>query len=203
MDAMPDLVAPVVPAGRLRDQAQPELFIDELTLRPWRPSDASAVVRAYQDPAIQQWHVRSMSLDEAQRWIASWFERWLAETGAGWAVFDEEEQLLARMSLRTVNLTEGVGEVAYWVLPEARGRDVAHRALRSMSRWFFVQVGLQRLELAHSTRNAGSCRVAVKAGYVLEGTKRQQALHRDGRHDMHLHARLQGDADDTSPNGPN
>jgi len=49
MVVMPDLVAPVVLAGRLRSRAQPELFIDELTLRPWQPVDAPAVVRAYQD----------------------------------------------------------------------------------------------------------------------------------------------------------
>ena len=44
--------------------------------------------------------------------------------------------------------------------------------------------------------------MAAKAGYVLEGTRRQQALHWDGWHDMHLHARLQGDRDDYAPGGP-
>jgi hypothetical protein len=29
---------------------------------------------------------------------------------------------------------------------------------------------------------------------VLEGTKRSEAVHSDGRHDMHLHARIRGDA---------
>lgn len=100
------------------------------------------------------------------------------------------------MSLRSVNLDEGQGEVAYWVLPEARGRGVAPRALQAMSTWLFDHVGLHRLELAHSTRNTASCRVATKAGYLLEGTKRQQTLHGDGWHDMHLHARVQGDSDD-------
>ncbi len=201
MVVVPDLVAPVVPAGRLRDQSQPELFIDELILRPWRSPDAPNVVRAYQDPSIQQWHVRTMSAPEAQLWVASWSERWATETGAGWAVCDDDG-LLARMSLRSLDLVEGLGEVAYWVLPEARGRSVAPRALRAMTAWLFVHVGLHRLELAHSTRNAESCRVATKAGYVLEGTKRQQAQHRDGWHDMHLHARVHGDPDEGAPRGP-
>ncbi len=194
MVVVPDLVAPVVPGGRWRDQCQPELFIDELTLRPWRSADVPDVVRAYQDPAIQRWHVRAMSDHEAEEWVATWPERWAAETGAGWAVCDDEGPL-ARMSLRALDLAEGTGEVAYWVLPEARGRGVAPRALRAMSTWLFVHVGLHRIELAHSTLNTGSCRVATKAGYLLEGTKRQQALHQDGWHDMHLHARVQGDAD--------
>jgi RimJ/RimL family protein N-acetyltransferase len=47
--------------------------------------------------------------------------------------------------------------------------------------------------LNHSTRNNASCRVAVKSGFLLEGTKRSDAVHSDGRHDMHLHARIRGD----------
>jgi len=191
MADVPDLAGPAVPAGRLRDQTQPTLFVDELTLRPWQAADASAVVRAYQDPDIQRWHVRTMSEREAAEWVASWPRKWAEETGAGWAVCDDEG-LLARMGLRALSLAEGVGEVAYWVLPEARGRSVAPRALRVVSAWLFVHAGLHRIELAHSTLNIGSCRVAIKAGYALEGTKRQQALHQDGWHDMHLHARVQG-----------
>lgn len=200
MTAVPDLVAPVVPAGRLRDQSQPELSVDELVLRPWRALDAPHVVRAYQDSSIQQWHVRTMSQLEAELWVRSWAERWATDTGAGWAVCDEDG-LLARMSLRSVDLVEGLGTVAYWVLPEARGRSVAPRALRVMTAWLFDHAGLNRLELEHSIRNGGSCRVASKAGYVLEGTKRQRALHQDGWHDMHLHARVKGDPDGCAPGG--
>jgi len=118
MVVVTDLVAPVVFPGRLRDQSQPVLLVDELTLRPWRSDALLDVVRAYQDPAIQRWHVRTMSDREAEEWVASWPERWAAETGAGWAVCDEEGRL-ARMSLRALDLAEGMGEVAYWVLPEA------------------------------------------------------------------------------------
>jgi ribosomal-protein-alanine N-acetyltransferase len=41
--------------------------------------------------------------------------------------------------------------------------------------------------------NPVSCRVAENAGYRLEGTKRAEAMHADGWHDMHLHARLSDD----------
>ena len=36
-------------------------------------------------------------------------------------------------------------------------------------------------------------RVATRAGFRLEGTKRGDALHADGWHDMHLHARVSCD----------
>lgn len=187
---MPQLVSPAVPAGRLRSLVQPALTVDELVLRPWRASDASRLVEAYDDPAIRQWHARSMTEAEAHEWIASWPERWNAETGADWAVVDEAGELVGRVGLKTLSLHNGAGEVSFWVMPAARGRRVAPRALSAVTDWMFSEVGLERIELVHSTRNEPSCRVAAKAGYPYEGTLRHQALHADGWHDMHLHARV-------------
>ena len=83
--------------------------------------------------------------------------------------------------------------VGYWVLPAARGAGVATRALTALTVWALDEIGFHRLELDHSTRNHASCGVATKSGYLLEGTKRSAAVHDDGRHDMHLHARILGD----------
>lgn len=189
---MPDLVPAVVPAGRMRNQPQPTLQAGELTLRPWDLSDADAVVEAYRDPGIQQWHARSMSHAEAHAWLSSWSDRWRAETGAGWAI-TQYDALVGRVGLRSISLPEGTAEIAYWTMPAARGRNIAARAVRAVSTWTFQSVGLHRLELSHSTRNVPSCRIAAKAGFSYEGTRRQQAMHQDGWHDMHLHARLAAD----------
>jgi RimJ/RimL family protein N-acetyltransferase len=59
------------------------------------------------------------------------------------------------------------------------------------TRWAF-DVGFRRLQLEHSTQNPASCRVAEKAGFAAEGTRFGAALHADGHHDMHTHARLAG-----------
>jgi RimJ/RimL family protein N-acetyltransferase len=83
MIGMPHLVFPVLPAGSLARFEQPVLTGAGLVLRPWRAEDAPAVAAAYEDPAIQLWHARSLSLDEAADWIGQWPRRWQAENGAG------------------------------------------------------------------------------------------------------------------------
>ncbi|SCL31686.1 Protein N-acetyltransferase, RimJ/RimL family [Micromonospora rhizosphaerae] len=171
---------------------QPEIHAEGLLLRPWQPSDRPAVVAAYADPAIQRWHCRSMTDDEAHDWIAAWPDRWRGETGAGWAVLDARN-VVGQISLRRVALAEGLAEVSYWVLPDARGRRVATRALTALAAWCFDTLKLHRAELCHSTANVASCRVAGYAGFAAEGTKRREGRHADGWHDMHLHARLAGD----------
>jgi [ribosomal protein S5]-alanine N-acetyltransferase len=190
---VPTLADPVVPPGSLLRLTQPVLVVDELVLRPWHLDDVPAIVAAYQDPEIQRWHVRSMTEPEAEIWALSWADKWRAETGAGWAVVDQDA-VVGRTGLRALDLAEGHGEAAYWVIPSARGRNIAARALSAVSAWMFGSVGLHRLELEHSSANPASCRVARAAGFSDEGTRRRSVHHLDGWHDMHLHARLSDDA---------
>lgn len=181
----------------MSSRAQPVLTAGQLQLRPWAAADSPVLVAAYADPDIQRWHVRSMSDHEARVWVASRAQRWGQERGADWAV-TRDGRVAGRIGLRTVALAEGWAEVSYWVLPAARGAGVATTALQALSRWCVQELGLHRLEVAHSVHNAASCRVAAAAGYALEGTKRSQARHADGWHDMHLHALLA----DPSPEAP-
>jgi RimJ/RimL family protein N-acetyltransferase len=168
-----------------------------IVLRPWQPEDVPAVVAAYGDPAIQQWHARSMDEDEALEWITSWEQRWQQETDCGWAVANDEG-VVGQISLRSVNLDGGLAGISYWVMPHVRGQHIAPRALTAVTQWAFEVLGLHRIAIDHSTRNPASCRVAQRAGYIAEGVKRSQALHADGWHDMHQHARI---ATDPAPRG--
>ena len=186
---MPVLVEPALATGHLARLVQPVLTTADLTLRPWLATDVDAVVAAYDDPDIQRWHVRSMTTDEARTWIEHWSARWQQETGAGWAV-EAAGVVVGQISLREVDLSDACVELSYWVVLEARGKGVALAALDAVTEWAFDHAGMVRAELAHSTSNPASCRVATKAGYLPEGTARRQALHVDGWHDMHHHARL-------------
>ncbi|SDO70893.1 Protein N-acetyltransferase, RimJ/RimL family [Streptomyces sp. cf386] len=150
---------------------------------------------AFQDPEIHRWHVRAADSEaEVGGWIEEWVRAWAEERAPQWAVADADtDGLLGRVALREIHLDDGTAEVAYWTTAEARGQGVAARATTTLARWALDDIGFHRLELLHAVRNEASCRVAAKAGFLLEGTKRSSALHRDGWHDMHLHARVQGD----------
>jgi [ribosomal protein S5]-alanine N-acetyltransferase len=193
---VPLLVGPALPAGSLRVLEQPRLDVDpHLALRPWRPQDAPAVRAAFACPDIQRWHVRRMDTDgEALAWIEAWPGRWRDETDASWAIVDgRDDRPVGQVGLRHVTLFEATAELSYWMVPAARGRGMAGRAVETMTRWSFGALGLNRLYLQHSTANTASCRVAGKAGYRLEGILRDAMLHADGWHDAHVHARLRTD----------
>lgn len=208
---MPLTAEPVVPAGRWDGSSQPTLAVDGLVLRPWLREDAAPVRAAYDDDAIRRWRARTMAdEDEAAAWIEGKNAAWRAGTAGEWAVVvpaahvGEPAQegspsvggsgrLVGRAALTHLNLFEGYAALAYWVVPEARGRRVAVRAGTEVLRWAFEDLGLHRVEVEHSTGNPASCRGAELLGCRAAGVRRGHALHADGHHDMHLHARLRTD----------
>ncbi|MHA3703001.1 GNAT family N-acetyltransferase [Jatrophihabitans sp. YIM 134969] len=193
MRDVPAHAAPALTVEQWRSSGQPSLTADGLTLRPWTPADVDTLVAAYADPGIQRWHVQDMTAEEAAAWVLTRAERWDTGTGADWAVTSVSGENLGRIAFNRVDLWEGASEIAYWVLPAARGRRIAPRALGVLADWGFHEAGLHRLFLRHAVDNQPSCRVAAHAGFALEGTLRGSGRHADGWHDMHLHARLASD----------
>ncbi|MGW2659864.1 GNAT family N-acetyltransferase [Nocardia tengchongensis] len=191
---MPRSAPPIVAAETFTRAVQPVLPVgDGLVLRPWLRRDGPEVYVAFQDPAIARWHVRTAdTVEEVGDWVDAWARSWSSGTAANWAVADSRSgRLMGRASLHHMELWHGEAEVAYWVVPAARGRGIAPRAVEALVGWAFEVAGFHRIELRHSVHNIQSCSVAHKSGFVLEGINRSAGLHTDGWHDMHLHARIQ------------
>lgn len=193
MGRMPRLIPPVVEAGSMAESVQPELTSTAgLLLRPWHHDDAAAALLAFADPEIQRWHFQRIDdLDEARTWIESTHAGWKAESSANWAIIEAgAEEPAGRVGLTKVDLAAGWGEISYWVLPTARGRGLASRAVSALASWAFDGLGLHRIDIEHSVENAASCRVATRAGFTAEATLGSALLHEDGWHDVHLHAKV-------------
>lgn len=162
--------------------------------------EAAAMLRGLNDPEFQRWNVmdKPMTTREDALDYFTRLERLRTEgRGTAYAVTDAATGvLLGQISLRAIVPTLREARVGYWVLPEARGRGVARRALALLSRWAFQEAGLHRVELGHADGHLASCRVAEHCGYRPEGLLRE-ALFADSTldryRDVHLHARLAGD----------
>ncbi|BCJ64305.1 hypothetical protein GCM10009779_13570 [Polymorphospora rubra] len=168
-----------------------------LTLRPWRPDDADAVLRACQDPAIGRWTtVPSPYLPEhavgfvAERAPAGW----AAGTGAPFAVCDAATgEVLGSCGLVSLDRAAGQGEIGYWTAPWARGRGVAVRATRMVARWAFESVGLRRLVWRAEVGNHASRLVALRAGFTMEGILRRDVRRGHGDTDSWIGSLLPDD----------
>jgi RimJ/RimL family protein N-acetyltransferase len=175
--------------------APPDLRDGTLALRPPRPDDAAWVTAACRDPESHRWLPALPSpytAADARRWIAQTEAQWEAGRGAPFAIMTARgDEGLGSIELRL--LEPGLGEVGYWVSPEARGRGVATGALRLVAGWAFGELEIERLQLTTHPDNAASQRVAERVGFRREGILRRWTVARDGRRDAVMFSLLAGE----------
>jgi RimJ/RimL family protein N-acetyltransferase len=166
----------------------PVIEAGPLTLRPFREADIPWVCAVSQDPEIQRNLAEVFSpyrMEHAAYFVqrvalASWDDGRRAEfvvqdagTGAP----------LGRAGLDLRPHDPGTAEIGYWMAPPVRGRGVATAAVRALCRWAFPQLGLALIEWRCEVGNVASCRVAEKAGFLIEATLRARLVHRGLRVD--------------------
>lgn len=149
-----------------------ELRTQDLILRPPRVQEAAQALQLLSDPDVALWNPAPAVTDHGT--AVAWCQR-----GADWSsghhatfsiVGSSEDRLLGNVSLFAIDTEQATAQIGYRVVPAARGRGVATAALRAVSEWAFADRLLLRIELHHAVDNVAACRVAVKAGYALEGT---------------------------------
>ena len=173
----------VVPAG-----GPPRLEGDGFVLRAWSLDDGDALRAAAADPLIVAWNPFTMKTQaDLEAYVLN---RSTGLDNVGWAIADPAtDEVLGYLSVHSIDVANACGEVGYWVVPAARGRGLAGRAVGLLTAYATSEMGLARLELYHSLANERSCAVAEKAGYACEGVRRSGYRYADGTlHDEHLHA---------------
>src|SRR5262249_44059261 len=98
------------------------------------------------------------------------------------AIADAETNVfLGLVMLHGFRWPSAQAEIGYWVLPEARGRGVAARAVGLVTRWALEDLGLSRIEAYVPVGNEASLRTIERGGYTREGVVRAV---RDSRREM-------------------
>jgi RimJ/RimL family protein N-acetyltransferase len=173
---------------------QPTLTGAHVRLRPWRADDVDAVCAACQDAEIQRWTQVPVpyAREHAEEFVGSIAPDSWARGGGLFAVELADGGSLAG-SIGLFPPRDGFAEAGYWTALEHRGRGFTAEALGLLTTWAFEDVGLRRVELVVDPDNAGSRRVAERAGFRAEGLIRQRFLHRGQPSDVVLYSLLASD----------
>lgn len=146
-----------------------------VTLRLKQDTDIEPIVEATRDPLIPRYtrvpqpntakHVR-------ERLQVSAGERERGE-GIHLLITDAaDDALLGAVSLHGIDYENRLAEIGYWVASSARGRGVATRAVKLISRHGFDVLPIERIGIGADPENEASCRVAERAGFTREGILR-------------------------------
>lgn len=166
-----------------------------ITLRPWAPADASFLLEASADPAIQRY-----SLTRSRPFTAVEAQEQLRDGGAYTLTTDASGRpsgsLVIADAVTGVPLGQcgidgwssgDVAQIGYWLAPTVRGRGITTRAVVLLANWLFA-LGASRVFLTVLEDNLPSIAVAKRAGFLLEGPSGQHSVWRGRRHDVLLFA---------------
>jgi RimJ/RimL family protein N-acetyltransferase len=147
---------------------EPPLTDGVVTLRPPNEGDLPAIEHRIADPEVLRWvgpvEYSARQILELNR------SRWAEGTCATFSISDPKDDCGGHVWVELQG--SGRGSVGYWLLPEARGKGLATRSVRLISRWALRELQLSRLSLITETSNERSQRVAERSGYVREGVLR-------------------------------
>jgi RimJ/RimL family protein N-acetyltransferase len=163
----------------------PQLCDDAVRLRAWCDADVPAARRATDDPLVLRFtRVAPGQTDEdLRRFISGHEPARIAGEALELAIADTAcDAFLGAVSVMHFEWAHSRAEIGYYVVPDARGRGVATRAVGLLARWALRELGLARLALFTDPDNIASQRVAERCGFAREGLLRSFE-ERNGRRD--------------------
>jgi RimJ/RimL family protein N-acetyltransferase len=175
---------------------------ERVSLRPVTLDDADAIVAQCIDPDVRQWTTVPLEYgeDDAVAFITGHaHDCWARGEGAAFAITGPDQAYAGSMEIRVG--TGDTGDVGFATGPWARGRGYTSAALARLCRWGFNDLGLYRIEWRAHVGNEASRRVALRAGFRMEGVTRAGARQRGEHRDTWTGAMLAPDATDGRADG--
>ncbi len=180
------------------------IYGERVRLRAIEREDVPRFVRWFNDPEVRQYLTmyRPLSRAEEERWVESLASRredivLAIEVRAGdqWVHIGNVGLHRIDWKNRTATLGIVIGEREYW------GKGYGTEAVRTMLRYAFGELGLNRVELETYSFNPRAIRCYEKVGFRREGVRRQ-ALYRNGKfHDVILMGILRDEFEEVNDGG--
>ena len=158
-----------------------ELDIGEWKIRSLTLADAPAIA-TYADNRKIWLNVRDQlpfpyAEEDAKTWIRQVQDH---ESETTFAIASAEEAIGGIGFILQGDVYRKSAEIGYWLGEPFWGQGIATRAVRTLTEYAFENFDLNRLYAGVFEWNPASVRVLEKAGYTLEG-RRRQAVIKDGR----------------------
>ena len=158
----------------------PELADEKIRLRPWRISDAPALVEAWSDPEVTgRFPVPDQrDLGDAERWIDGWESRRRVGLALDLVVTEiPDDSVLGEVGISHIDPNRRAALVGWWLFVGSRGRGLASRAVTLVAGWAFGSGWLDALVAEIDADNDRSTRIAARCGFELLTERDARQVH--------------------------
>ncbi|KAF2838598.1 eIF2A-domain-containing protein [Patellaria atrata CBS 101060] len=152
-------------------------------IRPYHPNDAEPMAKQADNPNISQWMTNAFpskyTVEAGRKWITMCLTEpekpnFVITTNPGEGRDPSEGLIIGSCGLKPgSDVHTHTAEIGYWVGEEYWGRGIASAACQLLTDWTFRnKPEMTKLQIAFYSGNKGSEKVAIKNGFVYEGTLR-------------------------------
>jgi len=166
-----------------------------VVLRAWQDGDTGAVEQASQDARIPTGTTvpAVYTPEEGLAFVHRQRGRYTSGEGISFAVAGVLHDVAVGLVVLMRRPQQGVLGIGYWVVPQARGRGLARRAVGLATRWALDDAGAARVEGWVDPANLPSQRTLLRNGYLREGLLRSFMEFDGVRSDLVVYSRLPTD----------
>ncbi|GAB3836195.1 GNAT family N-acetyltransferase [Hymenobacter jeollabukensis] len=165
----------------------PELRTARLTLRPWHPDEAPAVLQLIEQDRARLTRdfpktTRAVQDEASARvFIEIWDADWLIGKGIQFGIWPQgAEAPVGFVSVRNIEWEVPKAELAYLLSRAAEGQGLMHEAATAVIDWAFRTLGLERVYCHADPENQRSAALAQRCGLRREGLLRNNFRGGDG-----------------------
>lgn len=149
---------------------------EQIRLRPLRDDDLPVLEAWWEDPEwqpLQRFSVRPQPNGSNLAMIREWTANKDA-SGAGYCIESlESGELVGQITLWGIQLPERAARLAIQIGPDFVAQGFGTDAVRTMTRFGFLAMGVNRIQLETFAYNDRARRAYARAGFVEEGVRRE------------------------------
>ncbi|NCA66760.1 MAG: N-acetyltransferase [Clostridia bacterium] len=164
----------------------------ESMIRSWRIEDAEALALAINNKKIME-NLRDgipypYTVDDAKDYIRDMLDGEKKNRQYAFAITLDGKAIGSIGIFRKDNIHRYTAELGYYVAEPYWGKGIVTQAVTEICDYVFANTDIMRIFAEPFARNIASCRVLEKAGFILEGTLRKNAVKNGEALDMRLYA---------------
>ncbi|CAG4969949.1 GNAT family N-acetyltransferase [Novilysobacter luteus] len=155
----------------------PRLQTARLCLRGFVESDFEGLYALHSNPrAMRYWSFPAWTdASQAQGYFVSALQGRDPGRMLCWAItLRGADALIGTATLASIDRGQGRAEIGYALHPDRWGQGLAQEAVHAVLGHAFDGLGLRRVEADIDPRNAASCRLAERMGFIREGLLRER-----------------------------
>lgn len=163
----------------------------EIKIRTWRITDAEDLSLALNNKKIQD-NLRDVlpypySVADAEDFINAMLN---AKKGRqyAWAITVNDKAIGSIGIFRKDNIHYRTAEMGYYIAESHWGKGIGTKVIKEACSYIFENTDILRIFAEPFAHNTSSCRVLEKAGFMLEGTLRKNAIKNGEILDMKMYA---------------